>query len=115
MTDQAELFLDSFPYKALVRCLRQALRRTYQHPDERAYAAHVNLSLAGIDLGELRLVNGKVVSEHYRDLVEALATVQPCAFSGEIEDNEIITALGEVGNIWPAAIRADVEANRPAA
>ncbi|AZO38796.1 MAG: hypothetical protein EOS81_07155 [Mesorhizobium sp.] len=115
MTEPTEIFLSNGRYYLLVRCLRSALRRKYKHPDERSYAALSNLSLAGINMGELSLENSKVVSAHYRDLVEALATVQPCAFSGQIEDNEIITILGEVGNIWPAAIRADIEANRPAA
>lgn len=114
MTEPTEIFLSNGRYNLLVRCLRVALRRTYKHPDERSYAAQSALSLGGINMGELSLEDHKVVPEHYRDLVEALATVQPCAFSGEIENNEIITALGEAGNIWPAVIRADVEANRPA-
>ncbi|MER8726919.1 hypothetical protein [Mesorhizobium sp. M1027] len=29
------------------------------------------------------------------ELVDALAAVKPCAFSGEIENDEIITALGD--------------------
>ena len=83
-----------------------ALRRTYKHPDERSYAAQSALSLGGINMGELSLEDHKVVPEHYRDLVEALATVQPCAFSGEIKNSEIITALGEAGDIWPMFTRA---------
>ncbi|MER9702659.1 hypothetical protein NKJ10_00155 [Mesorhizobium sp. M0204] len=109
-----ELFLDNARYNLLVKCLRKALRRTYKHADERAYTAHTTLSLAGINMGRPSVVNGKVIPEFYGDLVEALAAVQPCAFSGEIENDEIITALGDAGNIWPAAIRADVEAHRQA-
>ncbi|ESZ69995.1 hypothetical protein X727_14855 [Mesorhizobium sp. L103C119B0] len=108
MTDQTELFLETSRYYLLVRCLRQALRRTYKHADERGYAAHANLSLAGIYLGELRMVDRKVVAEFYSDLVDALAAVQPCAVSGKIEDNEIIAVLGDAGNIWPAVIQADL-------
>ena len=71
----------------------------YEHADaiERRFAIEVDLWQGGLDL------------DHYRPLVDALVTLEPCSFSGEIEANEVIVALGEAGNIWPASIEVDAE------
>jgi hypothetical protein len=41
-------------------------------------------------------------------LVAALTKVQPCPVTGEVTDNEIKVILGEIGDIWPESILADV-------
>ena len=42
-------------------------------------------------------------------LARALANVEPCAFTGAITKDRIMEALGESADVWPEAIRADVE------
>ena len=39
----------------------------------------------------------------------ALANVKPCAVTGAITKDQIIEALGENADVWPAAIRDDVQ------
>lgn len=49
-------------------------------------------------------------SEHYPDdatcarFVDAILNVEPCAWSGKVEKDQIKLVLGEVGEIWPSAI-----------
>lgn len=45
---------------------------------------------------------------NYQKLIAALLTMEPCAVSGEITDNEIKIALAEFGDIWPASIQFDM-------
>jgi hypothetical protein len=42
--------------------------------------------------------------ERYARLVAALTNVKPCLMAGIVTENEIKTALGEAGDIWPASI-----------
>lgn len=44
----------------------------------------------------------------YHRLVDALSQLQPDPFTGRIDRDEIVTALGEIGDLWPAAIIPDV-------
>lgn len=56
----------------------------------------------------------------YHRLVHALSCLQPDPFTGRIERDQIVTALGEIGDVWPKAIIPDVarmhwlECNPPA-
>ncbi len=38
----------------------------------------------------------------------AIANLKPCPFAGRLTPDQIIAALGEIGDIWPLSIRADV-------
>jgi hypothetical protein len=42
--------------------------------------------------------------ETYDGLVEAILNAAPCAWSGKVEKDQIKLVLGEVGDVWPAAI-----------
>lgn len=44
----------------------------------------------------------------YAALVEALLALKPCPVTGKPEAYVVHEALGEVGGIWPAAIKTDV-------
>lgn len=46
-----------------------------------------------------------------RSTADAIAALRPCPFAGKITPDQILTVLGEVGNIWPTAILADAIAN----
>lgn len=37
-------------------------------------------------------------------LADAIAALEPCAWSGTITRDQILIALGEHGDIWPASI-----------
>lgn len=54
-----------------------------------------------------------VDDRRYDALVQALLNLPPCAVTGEVTDNEIKVALGEVGNIWPASILPLLEEDEP--
>ncbi len=45
--------------------------------------------------------------ERYARLVNALLNVQPCPFAGHVTADQIMMALGEVGNVWPIHSRSD--------
>lgn len=40
--------------------------------------------------------------ETYKRLIAALANVEPCPSSGEIEPWQFVEVLGEIGGIWSA-------------
>jgi hypothetical protein len=42
----------------------------------------------------------------------AIAALEPCPFFGVVTADQVKMALGEHGDIWPEAIRADAELNR---
>lgn len=46
----------------------------------------------------------------YDRVVEALASLDRCVFTGRIDTDLIKTILGEAGDIWPGTIEADVVA-----
>jgi hypothetical protein len=46
----------------------------------------------------------------YSRLVRALVNPEPCPVTGMVTDNEIKVILGEIGDIWPESIQADVAA-----
>jgi hypothetical protein len=46
----------------------------------------------------------------YSRLVRALVNPEPCPVTGMVTDNEIKVILGEIGDIWPESIQADVTA-----
>jgi hypothetical protein len=39
---------------------------------------------------------------------DAIASLAPCPFAGRVTRDQVLTALGEFGDIWPESIRADV-------
>ena len=41
-------------------------------------------------------------------LADHLAHLEPCPFRGEVTEDQIKIALGEVGDVWPNNIRGDV-------
>lgn len=43
----------------------------------------------------------------YAKLVAALASLAPCPMAGRVTDDQIKTALGDVGDIWPESVRVD--------
>ncbi len=103
----------AFEIATLTATLRAILReRIAAHPrptdPAEAYErVHVALRAARlVDLGEPRVINGRVEPERYRDLVEALATLEPDAVTGTIEADQVKLALAEVGAVFPASARS---------
>ena len=41
-------------------------------------------------------------------VADAVAALEPCAWSGKITRDQILIALGEHGDIWPASILSDL-------
>lgn len=74
-------------------------------PAELYERLHVALRSTGLNMGEFRLVGGRVEPERYRELVQALADLEPDTWSGEYEPDQVMLVLGEEGNVWPASIR----------
>jgi hypothetical protein len=105
MTTQTH-YIDDARYHFEVRMIRDLLRRSNTTLDERRMAIASGLSLAGLDMGALVLTGGTIRPEHYGDLVDVLAELEPCAWTGELEANDVIIALGEFGNVWPENIRS---------
>ncbi|MCO6421774.1 hypothetical protein CN135_20860 [Sinorhizobium meliloti] len=102
----------AFEVAALTAILRAILdERIAAHPRptdpaEGYERVHVALRAARfVDLGEPRVINGRVEPERYRDLVEALATLEPDAVTGTIEADQVKLALAEVGAILPESAR----------
>lgn len=50
-------------------------------------------------------------SEAYGRLIDALLHVELDPFSGKVERDGVVMALGEFGDIWPESIREDAEAH----
>jgi len=46
----------------------------------------------------------------YIRLVKALVDPSPCPVTGKVTEDEIKVILGEIGDIWPESIQADVAA-----
>jgi hypothetical protein len=44
-----------------------------------------------------------IETDTYRRLVDALAAIEPCAFTGDRE-TQILFALGEIADVWPASV-----------
>ena len=40
-------------------------------------------------------------------IAEAIAALEPCPVHGRITTDQVKIVLGEVGNIWPAAVKRD--------
>ncbi|WP_322883107.1 hypothetical protein U8C37_06705 [Sinorhizobium medicae] len=75
-------------------------------PAERYERVHVALRAARFaDLGEPRVINGRVEPEYHGDLVEALATLEADAVTGTIEADQVKLTLAEVGAILPESAR----------
>lgn len=107
-----EMFLPASHYYLEAAHLTNTLRHEHENLDARRMAVHAALRGAGLELGDLVIVGTRVDPEHYVDLVEQLAVLEPCWFSGQIEDYQVRFVLGEIGNIWPQTIRSDVELQR---
>lgn len=45
--------------------------------------------------------------ERYGNLVDALAALKACPFSGKVTADQVKITLGEYGDIWPASIADD--------
>lgn len=43
----------------------------------------------------------------YAKLVAALANLAPCPIARRVTEDQIKTALGELGDIWPESVRVD--------
>jgi hypothetical protein len=110
-----EIYIAAPRYDAAVERITAALQQSDPlDVDTHFAAARVALSTAClVDLGELVFedtpAGRRVAPEHYRDLVAALAALEPKGHA-EIDFCQVKEVLGEVGNIWSEAIRADVEA-----
>lgn len=48
-----------------------------------------------------------VPDSDYAKLVAALASLAPCPMAGRVTEDQIKTALGDVGDIWPESVRVD--------
>lgn len=108
------VYIENAPYNALVSHLVEILRtgkRTLFNPqpiddaDGLHMRLHAALRLGGIDMGELVLNAPRIDPSERHELVEALAALDPDAFTGNYEPDQIKVTLGEEGNIWPASIR----------
>lgn len=102
----------AFEVATLTATLRAILReRIAAHPrpvdPAEAYErVHVALRAARFaDLGQPRVINGRVEPERYGELVEALATLEPDAATGTIEADQVKLTLAEVGAIFPESAR----------
>lgn len=102
----------AFEVATLAATLRAILReRIAAHPrpadPAEAYErVHVALRAARfVDLGEPRVINGRVEPEYHGDLVEALATLEPDAVTGTIDPDQVKLTLAEVGAILPESAR----------
>lgn len=71
---------------------------------------HAALRSAGVDMGDMTVIDGQVMPTIRADLVEALASIQPDACTGEIEADQVKFVLGEIGNVWPESIRIQAAA-----
>lgn len=45
--------------------------------------------------------------ETYHRLIDAILNAEPCAWSGKVEKDQVMLAIGEAGSIWPEAIRRE--------
>ncbi|MDX0834003.1 hypothetical protein GOD82_29750 [Sinorhizobium medicae] len=102
----------AFEVAALTATLRANLDEriaAYPRPTDPAEAyerVHVALRAARfVELGEPRVIHGRVEPEHHGDLVEALAILEPDAVTGTIEADQVRLTLAEVGAIFPASAR----------
>jgi hypothetical protein len=43
----------------------------------------------------------------YAKLVAALASLAPCPMAGRVTEDQIKTALGDVGDIWPESYKVE--------
>jgi len=49
-------------------------------------------------------------TDHFNQLAEKIAALEPSAFAGHVTADQVKLALGEHGDIWPKRIRADAQA-----
>ncbi|MDX0889754.1 hypothetical protein GOE07_02335 [Sinorhizobium medicae] len=91
---------------AILRAILDERIAAYPRPTEAYERVHVALRAARfVDLGEPRVIHGRVEPEHHGDLVEALVTLEPDAVTGTIEGDQVTLTLAEVGAILPESAR----------
>jgi hypothetical protein len=67
------------------------------------------LPIAGAgNADQIKAVLGPMASERLARLADHLANLQPCPVTGAITRNEVVTCLGEHGDIWPREIYGPV-------
>lgn len=102
----SELYLPAVKYAFEAEMLTHLLQyRRAADPDALHMSVHAQLRLAGIDMGGLVINAPRVDPELRGDLIEALIAIEPSPFSGEIDLSDVRLVLGEVGDVWPDAVR----------
>lgn len=111
----SEVYLPAGSYQALVDRLTTILRtgrRTIHNPrrsiprDRLVMQLTAALRARGVPMGEA-IVTGeppRLIPGERAVLVEALADLEPDAFTGAFEADGVKWALGEAGNVWPGSL-----------
>ena len=110
----SDIYLADDLYDALVAGLTGVLRfrQSFDPRDVRraTLTRHMliaHMTAAGLDLGAINHAGDVPVPGRYGELLDALAALDGCPCSGEIEPYQITDALGEHGNCWPDCVLAD--------
>jgi hypothetical protein len=118
-TATTEIYLSANRYRVLVSHLTGIMRRykrsLFNHrPADDADGLKMRLLAAlrinGLDMGELVLRAPRIEGSKRQALIDALADLEPDAFSGAYEPDQIKLTLGEKGDIWPDYLLEEVAA-----
>jgi len=112
----SEVYLPADAYQALVDRLVTILRtsrRTIHNPrrsiprDKLTMTLTAALRARGVPMGEAVITGEppRLIPGERTALVEALADLEPDAFTGAFEADGVKRTLGEEGNVWPETIR----------
>ncbi|MEO9335953.1 hypothetical protein ABFT80_00770 [Mesorhizobium sp. SB112] len=104
-----EIYLDNARHHFLVSCLTEALRKPEKRKGDHRNAVLAQIKLAGIDSDDPVFIDGVLTSARYAALIDVLIAHKPCPGSGEIEDYQVVNALGEFGNVWPDCVLEERE------
>lgn len=102
-----EIYMEDALYDVLVRVMTRQLRKPEKRSGDNKLRALAQLKLAGLDTGFPVITGSEIKSPIYVDLVEVLASHKPCPGTGRLEEWQVVAALGNVGNIWPASVSPD--------
>lgn len=117
----SEVYLPAGTYQALVDRLVTILRtgrRSLYNPRRSIPRDRLVMQLAaalrarGVPMGAA-VVTGeppRLIPGERAALVEALADLEPDAFTGAFEADGVKWALGEAGDVWPESVLADLAA-----
>jgi hypothetical protein len=103
-----ETYMNDERYRLAVKAITVSLNRAHRRGDDPA-DANMNAAVAlGANLpaavASLRIDVGVVEFGDYGDLAQALADLKPQAYEA-IDECQVKTVLGEIGNVWPESVR----------